>query len=176
MFSFSRTKMKKDLRIAVAVIAVFALAFAGLIFVIRMEPRILDKSETAGEPENRSAIVGYESYEVPDVCKVKICCEPLLENGYASIYLTSPSDNNVLIRAELYSVKIAYDESTGQATFLPDKLLGKTGFIHPGSYVEKVKVKGLKAGEETKVLVKISTMYEASGTSNGSFYIRTNIK
>lgn len=168
--------MKKDLRTAVVAIAVFALVLAGLVFVVRMEPRILDKNEMTGEPNDQSAIVGYAAYEVPDVCKVKICCEPLLENGYASIYLTSPSDNNVLIRAELYSVKAVYDESTGQTSFLPDRLLGKTGFIHPGSYIEKVKVKGLKAGEEAKVLVKISTMYEASGTSNGAFYIRTNIK
>lgn len=95
--------------------------------------------------------------------------------GYASIYLTSPADNDVLIRAELYSVKTVYDESTGQATFLPDKLLGKTGFIRPGTYVEKVRVKGLRSGENTKVMVKISTMYEESGTSKGIFYIRTTV-
>ena len=95
--------------------------------------------------------------------------------GYASIYLTSPADNDVLIRAELYSVKTVYDESTGQATFFPDKLLGKTGFIRPGTYVEKVRVKGLRSGENTKVMVKIPTMYEESGTSKGIFYIRTTV-
>ena len=58
---------------------------------------------------------------------------------------------------------------------LPDKLLGRTGFIHAGTFVEKVKVKGLRSGEETKVMVKISTMYEDTRTSKGIFYIRTTV-
>ena len=92
-----------------------------------------------------------------------------------SILLTNPADNDVLIRAELYSVKTVYNAETGQATFLPDKLLGRTGFIHAGTFVEKVKVKRLRSGEETKVMVKISTMYEDTRTSKGIFYIRTTV-
>ena len=42
--------------------------------------------------------------------------------------------------------------------------------------MEKVKVKGIRAGEETRVMVKISTMYEASRTSKGVFYIRTTVQ
>ena len=127
-----------------------------------------------GEPKNQAESSGYVSYEAPEVCRVKICCEPVVEDGYASIYLMNPSDNNVLIRAELYSVQTVYDEQTGQASFLPNKLLGKTGFVHPGSYVEKVKVKGVKLGDEIKVMVKISTMYEDTRISN--FYIRTTVQ
>lgn len=175
MHSLSKTKLKRDLRIAFAVIAAFLLVLVGFILIIRMEPRIIDKNETAGEPQNQSAIDGYVAYEAPDVCKVKICCEPTVEGGYAQIYLTNPEGNDVLIRAELYSVKTVYNSETGQASFLPDKLLGKTGFIHAGTYVKDVKVKGLRSGEETKVMVKISTMYEDSRKSNGVFYIRTTV-
>lgn len=175
MRSFSQTKLKQDILVALAVLAVVSVLVTGLILIIRMEPRIIDKNETAGEPPGQSAIAGYVAYEAPDVCKVKICCEPTLDSGYASIWLTNPADNDVLIRAELYSVKTVYNSETGQATFLPDKLLGKTGFLHPGTYVEKVKVNGIRAGEETKVMVKISTMYEESGTSKGIFYIRTTV-
>lgn len=82
---------------------------------------------------------------------------------------------SALPNAELYSVKTVYNAETGQATFLPDKLLGRTGFIHAGTFVEKVKVKRLRSGEETKVMVKISTMYEDSRTSKGIFYIRTTV-
>ena len=176
MHSYSRTKLKRDLLIVLAVLAVVAALTTGLILIIRMEPRIIDKAKMSGEPANPEAIGGYVAYETPDVCSVKISCEPVLANGYASIYLTSPAENDVLIRAELYSVKVVTDEASGQATFLPDKLLGKTGFIHPGTYVEKVKVKGIRAGEETKVMVKISTMYEESRTSKGIFYIRTTVQ
>lgn len=175
MHSYSKTKLKKDLRIALIILAVVAIVAVAFVLIIRMEPQVIDKNETPGEPPDASSITGYVAYETPDVCKVKICCEPDLEGGYAFIYLTSPSDNDVLIRAELYSVKTVYDEQSGQATFLPDKLLGKTGFIHPGNYVEKVKVSGIRAGEETKVMVKISTMYEESRTSKGIFYIRTTV-
>lgn len=176
MYAISKTKLKKDLFIVLAVLAVVAALAVGMILIIRMEPRIIDKAETPGEPANAEAIRGYVAYETPDVCRVKICCEPVLADGYASLYLTSPAGSDVLIRAELYSVKVVTDGETGQATFLPDKLLGKTGFIHPGTYVEKVKVKGIRAGEETRVMVKISTMYEASRTSKGVFYIRTIVQ
>lgn len=175
MHSFSKTKLKKDILVALAVTTVVAVLIIGLVLIIRMEPKIIDKNETSGEPQNQSAIAGYAAYEAPDVCKVKICCEPTIEGGYASIWLTNPADNDVLIRAELYSVKTVYNAETGQATFLPDKLLGRTGFIHAGTFVEKVKVKRLRSGEETKVMVKISTMYEDSRTSKGIFYIRTTV-
>lgn len=175
MHSLSKTKLKRDLCIAFAVIVASLLVLVGFILIIRMEPRIIDKNETAGEPQNQSAINGYVAYEAPDVCKVKICCEPTVEGGYAQIHLTNPEGNDVLIRAELYSVKTVYNSETGQASFLPDKLLGKTGFIHAGTYVKDVKVKGLSSGEETKVMVKISTMYEDSRKSNGVFYIRTTV-
>ena len=175
MHSFSKTKLKKDILIVLAVLAVVAVLVTGMILIIRMEPKMIDKNETAGEPQDQSAIAGYVAYEAPDVCKVKICCEPTLNGGYASIWLTNPADNDVLVRAELYSVKTVYNTETGQATFLPDKLLGKTGFIRPGTFVEKVKVKGLRSGEETKVMVKISTMYEDTRTSKGIFYIRTTV-
>ena len=176
MRSFSKTKLKKDIIVFLAALIFSAALVAGFVLIIRMEPRIIDKNEMSGEPPEQEAIAGYSAYEAPDVCKVKICCEPTLADGYASIWLTSPADNDVLIRAELYSVKTVYNSETGQATFLPDKLLGKTGFIHAGTFVEKVKVKGLKTGEETKVMVKISTMYEDTRTSKGIFYIRTTVK
>ena len=175
MHTFSRTKLKKDLRLLLAVLAAATLLLVVFFFVMRIEPQIIDPGEMPGEPENGADIRGYVAYETPDVCRVKICCEPQLADGHASIYLTNPAGNAVLLRAELYSVKVTYDESTGQASYLPDRLLGKTGFIHPGTYVEKVKVTGLQAGKENRVLVKISTMYEESGKSNGIFYIRTTL-
>ncbi len=175
MHSFSKTKMKRDVLIALAILTAVAAVVAAFVFILRMEPRIIDKKEMAGEPENQSEIKGYVAYEAPDVCKVKICCEPTIDGGYASIWLTNLAENDVLIRAELYSVKEVYNKETGQTTFLPDKLLGKTGFIHAGTYVKDVKAKGIQSGQQTKVMVKIATMYEESRTSKGVFYIRTTI-
>lgn len=176
MYSYSRTQRMKNLKIFLVVAVVLAGLITGFVLILRMEPRIIDAGETAGEPADPAAITGYVAYETPDVCKVKICCEPAFADGYLSLWLTSPADNDVLIRAELYSVKVVYDEESGQGSFLPDKLLGKTGFIHPGTYVEKVKVRGVRAGVETKIMVKISTMYEDTQMSKGIFYIRTTVR
>ena len=74
----------------------------------------------------------------------------------------------------LYSVKVV-QTSNGKDDFAPDKKMGETGFIRPGTFVESVKLNGLTAGAENPVLVKIATMNEADRTSNGFFYIRTTI-
>lgn len=70
MHSFSKTKLKKDILIVLAVLAVVAVLVTGMILIIRMEPKMIDKNETAGEPRDQSAIAGYVAYEAPDVCKV----------------------------------------------------------------------------------------------------------
>ena len=50
--------MKRDILIALAILAAVAAIVCAFVFIIRMEPRIIDKNETAGEPENQSAIKG----------------------------------------------------------------------------------------------------------------------
>ena len=62
MHSFSKTKLKKDILVALAVTTVVAVLIIGLVLIIRMEPKIIDKNETAGEPQNQSAIAGYAAY------------------------------------------------------------------------------------------------------------------
>lgn len=172
---YCKTQLKRNVLFALVGLVVAAALVTGLVLVIRIEPKLLDENALSGEPQTVAGLSGYVSYETPDVCRVKINCEPVLTDGCANIYLTSPAENDVLIRAELYSVKVVRNEETGEGTFLPDKLLGKTGFIRPGTFVERVKVKGIRPGENTKVMVKISTMYEDTGTSKGTFYIRTNV-
>lgn len=175
MYAFSKTKRKRDLLLVSVVLAVTAAVLVGFFLVLHMEVRRTDPNEQPGTPAATDRLRGYASYEAPDVCKVSLCCEPVLENGEVYLYLTSSADNTVLLRAELYSVKVVQDPQTGQATFLPDELLGKTGFIHPGTYVEKVRVRGVEAGQQTKVMVKISALQEESDQSAGIFYIRTTI-
>lgn len=176
MHAFSRTKLKRDALLALAVAAVAAFLVVGFVLILRMEPRLIDEHETPGEPPNAAEIRGYTAYAAPDVCQVRLCGEPTLDGGYANLYLTNPAANDVLLCAELYSVKVVKNGQTGQQSFQPDKLIGKTGFLHPGTYVQKVKVKGIRQGEENWVMVKISTMFEDSRMSNGFFYIRMTVQ
>lgn len=175
MHAFSTTALKRTLRVVLAALLLVAALTAGLIALARLEPPLIDAQETPGAPENTAGIPGFETYETPGVCRVSLSCSPAVSGHSAEIYLTNPAENSVLLRAELYSVRAVTDEQTDQTSYLPDKLLGKTGFLHPGSYVKSVSVSGLRAGENTKVLVKISTMQEETRKSMGIFYIRTTI-
>lgn len=175
MHAFSTTALKRTLRVVLAALLLAAALTAGLVAIARLEPPLIDAQETPGVPENTAGIPGFETYETPGVCRVSLSCSPAVSGRSADIYLTNPAENSVLLRAEFYSVRAVTDEQTGQTSYLPDKLLGKTGFLHPGSYVKSVSVSGLRAGENTKVLVKISTMQEETRKSMGIFYIRTTI-
>ena len=174
MHRYSFTQMKKTLLIGGGCVLLVALLVGGMIFAFSLKPQIYEKNALEGAPQGLPESVGYVSYESDGVCKVTLACTPDFDGSIAKVYLTSPAENSVLIKAEFYSVQVV-TQSDGSADFLPDEKLGETGFLRPGTYVEDVKLKGLTAGTENRVFVKIATMNEDSGTSNGVFYIRTVI-
>ncbi|HBF15546.1 MAG TPA: hypothetical protein DDW30_07695 [Clostridiales bacterium] len=174
MHRYSMTQMKKLVLIGAACLLLVAAVVAGLVFAALFKPEIYEKQAVDGAPQGLPESYGYVAYETDGVCKVLLACTPAFDGKYASINLTNPEENGVLLKAELYSVKVV-QTSDGKADFAPDKKLGETGFLRPGTYVETVKLSGLTAGEENRVLVKIATMNEENRTSNGFFYIRTTI-
>lgn len=174
MHRYSMTQMKKIVFLGAVCVLVLAALVTGMVFALRIEPQIYEEQALDGAPENLPESYGYVSYENASVCKVTLACSPEFDGKTAKIYLTNPEENDVLLRAELYSVKEAVN-AEGKTEYLPDKKLGKTGFLRPGTYVESVKLRGLTAGEQNRVIVKISTMNEEDRTSSGFFYIRTVI-
>ena len=66
-------------------------------------------------------------------------------------------------------------DSSGKQTFLPDKLLGRTGFIHPGTYVEKVTLDKELSDGDTPVYIKIALRDGETGQSLGSFLVGTTL-
>ncbi len=174
MHRYSMTYMKKVVLIGIACALLLAAAVGGIVFAALLKPEIYDKQAQDGVPQDLPERFGYVSYENPGVCNVSLACTPDFDGKYAKINLTNPEENVVLIRAVLYTVKEVSKED-GSTDFIPDKKLGETGFLRPGTYVESVKLSGLTAGKETRVLVKIATMNEEDRTSNGFFYIRTNL-
>lgn len=174
MHRYSVTQMKKTLLIGGACAVALALMVFGMVCAFMMKPQIYDKKAQSGAPQGLSEHIGYVSYESDGVCKVTLACKPDFDGSIAKVYLTSPEENRVLVKAEFYSAQLV-TQSDGSSDFLPDEKLGETGFLRPGTFVEDVKLKGLTAGSENRVFVKIATMNEADGTSNGVFYIRTVI-
>lgn len=174
MHRYSTTQLKRILPIGAVCLLLAAAVVAGVVFAILFKPEIYEKQAMDGAPQGLPESYGYVSYETEGVCKVFLACTPAFDGMFAGINLTNPGENNVLLKAELYSVKVV-QTGDGKADFAPDKKLGETGFLRPGTYVENVKLSGLTAGEENRVLVKIATMNEENRTSNGFFYIRTTI-
>lgn len=175
MHSYSKTKRKHDFLIGMLVFIGVAVLVAGLVFAIRFKPEIMDKNQIAGVPGDLSDENGYTSYSATGVATVSLCCAPSYDGQTADLYLVNPAENQVLLKAEFYSVKAVVNSTSGETTFLPDQLIGETGYIRPGNYVRQVRLKNLPKDQDTKVMIKICTMIEDSGQSNGFFYIRTII-
>lgn len=174
MHTYSRTKRKHDLLIGMLIFVCISVLTAGLVFAIRFSPDIMDRNQVAGVPADLPTENGYTAYSAAGVATVSLCCVPSYDGKNADVYLTNHAENQALVKAEFYSVKTV-DNGTGGEVVLPDQLIGETGYIRPGSYVRQVRLKNLPKGENSKIMIKICTMLEDSGRSNGFFYIRTTI-
>ena len=104
----------------------------------------------------------------------QVCGNPKIEGRDVYLYLTNPIQNPCQMRAEVFTVKAGVD-SSGKQTFLPDKLLGRTGFIHPGTYVEKVTLDKELSDGDTPVYIKIALRDDETGQSLGSFLVGTTL-
>lgn len=174
MRSVCTTQLKQNIRIGLAVTLLVAVVLAVSYALYTREPELLEPNELPGEPIALPAEYGYSELMPQGLpCVIRICGMPKVDGKDVYLNLTSPAVNSYLVRAEVYSVKVDVNAATGQAKPAPDKLLGKTGFIHPGTYVEKLTLdKGLKNGENP-VYIKIALREEDTGHSGGFFYLGT---
>lgn len=174
MRSVCTTQLKQNLRTGAAVALLVAVVLALSYALYTRKPELIDPAETAGEPIALDAVYGYSELTPQGLpCTVRLCGTPKVEGKDIYLNLTSPEYNIYLMRAEVYSVKLEVNAATGEQKPAPDQLLGKTGYIHPGTYVEKLTLdKGLKNGENP-VYIKIVLREEDGGHSGGSFYLGT---
>lgn len=97
----------------------------------------------------------------------------LIQNGVFSVTVSGATNVNIIFDSVTMDRRYGSDQN-GTVEWLYN-VAQSLGWVNNGTFVEKVKVKRLRSGEETKVMVKISTMYEDSRTSKGIFYIRTTV-
>lgn len=168
------TQLKQNIRIGAAITLLVALVLAAAYALYTREPELIDPAETVGEPIVLDSAYGYSELAPQGMaCVVRLCGTPQVDGKTVYLNLTSPEYNVYLMRAEVYSVKLEVNASTGEQKPVPDKLLGKTGFIRPGTYVEKLQLdKALKDGE-TPVCIKIGLRDQETGHSGGFFYLTT---
>ena len=175
MYSFSKTQLKREIFIGSVIVLALIVAVSVFVAAMLAEPDIIDQNEIVGAPSGLSEDDGYVSYGAAGVCNVSLCCEPAFDGKKADIFLTNPQENEVLVKASFYTVKTVVNQATGKASYIPDKLLGETGYIHPGTYVKSITLKNVPSGSATAVMVKISTIFEDTRLSNGIFYVFMSI-
>ena len=175
MRSICMTQLKQNIRIGILVTLLIALVLGLCYALYTREPELLDPNELPGEPVALAQEYGYTQLMpqgFPGV--VRLCGTPKVEGKDVYLNLTNLEGNAYLMRAEIYTVEVQVT-AEGEQKPTPGKLLGKTGFIHPGSYVEILHLdKSLKAGENP-VYIKIALRDEETGHSGGSFYAGTTL-
>ena len=171
-----RTQLRRILMLALPFALVCLLLLGGTVYFLTRPVEVAaltDPGETPGIPAALPQEYGYTLYAPQGYnAEVQVCADPRIEGSTVYLYLTNPEVNFCQMRAEIYTVKVGVD-SSGKQTFLPDRLLGRTGFIHPGTYVETVELdQGLTAAE-TPIYIKIALRDPETGKSLGTFQIGT---
>ena len=114
-----------------------------------------DDNAVAGMPSLDQDKFGYSELVVAEDYKVNICGLPSNDGENIDFYLTNPESNDVWFRAEITDEK--------------NNVLGSTGVIKQGKYVQTVKLDKPLEDRETPVSVKIIGYEPRTWISKGSF-------
>jgi hypothetical protein len=154
--------------LAAAAVAVFA-------WLVSIEAPFFDENAVAGSPEDRlNGNETYRLYSAQGICDAAVCELPVVTDGKnVHLFLTNPETNTVYIRAEIYTVAFVRNANGQETDYYHDELLGKTGFIRPGEYVETLVLDDALDAAETYAMIKIATYNIDDGTSNGTFFVNT---
>ena len=167
------TSCKQQAPLVLGVLAILIVAVAVFLFLLSLEPNYFDEAAVRGTPDVVDGEAhGYETFNAIGIGKAMLCGMPEIKGKDVYFYLTNPEDNTVAIRLEIYT-PLMVQKSDGSYEPVPDKLLGESGFIRPGEYVERVQLDKRLAAPRTNVMIKIATLDEATGRSNGYFFVNT---
>lgn len=166
MHSICRTQLKRNI-LLIAAAAMFLLAvICTAIWLLTRPVEVVDSNALPGEPAALADELAYSEVAPVGLDGVRLCANPVVDGKDIYFYLTNPASNAYMLRAEVYSAKRTTDGST-----VPDKLLGTSGFLEPGTYVEKITLdKALKSGAN-QILLKIALRNGKTGQSEGFFYL-----
>ena len=169
------TSIKRIVTLSVIAAIVVAAAVAVFAWLVSIEAPLLDENAVVGSPE--AALpedATYKLFCAEGICDAAICEIPEVTDGKnVHLFLTNPETNSVYIRAEIYTVAFVRNKDGQITDYYHDELLGKTGFIRPGEYVETLVLDDALEAEETYAMIKIATYNVDDGTSNGTFFVNT---
>lgn len=172
MRSVCRTQLKRTILLVAAVVVMLAVFAAAALWILSRPVELMDENAIPGEPQALADELGYSHLNQPGFGSVRLCGNPTVDGKDVYLYLTNLPTNLHLMRAEVYTGKQVVN-ANGEKTWTADKLLGRTGFIEPGSYVEKVTLdKKLPAGK-TMVVIKVALRNAQTGQSEGFLFLNT---
>lgn len=136
--------MKKGKIFLAAAAMICAAAVCVMIYVIistmhlqnqqKFIPPAFEKQVQTGMPQP-PAVVGYTTVTVAEDYEIGLCSRPSMSDDELQVWFTSPDTNQVWMRLQVC-------DSDGE-------VLGETGVIRPGEYVETVQLaRQVTSGEE----------------------------
>lgn len=174
MRSFCRTQLKRNILLIAALVLVVAVFAVAAVWILGRPVELMDENAIAGEPQALPDEAGYSHLDQVGFGSVRMCGNPAVDGKDVYIYLTNLPSNLHLMRAEIYTAK-QVTNSAGEKRWEPNKFLGRTGFIEPGTYVEKVSLDKKLPRGQSMVIIKVSLRNAETGGSEGFLYLNTVI-
>lgn len=155
-------RTKNRLLPLLAVVCVLSIA-AMLYTLLRPQPSFVpppfEAAAVEGTPENIPDALGYGTLDAT-AYRLALCGAPAAENGTARLYFTNPAENTVWLKVRIYSAS--------------GTLLGESGLLKPGQYVEAVPLTTTPA-QSTAVSLKVMAYEPGTYQSAGAVTLTTTL-
>ncbi len=144
--------MRKKL---ISILAILLIIIIYLIFIYKPSFKVPDFEK---EAKKYTELKEMKPLEIKENYVVYIGKNIKIKNSVLSFYLASAKNNNVYIKCRVYE---------------ENKIIGETGLIKPGEYIEKIKLKKILA---EKVTIKIMGYDIKTYQSTGSVKFEVQVK
>lgn len=147
--------MRKN-RIIVILAALCVFSLAAMVLALSRVQKAAEFTPPPFEPAAQKGMaevpegLGYQELDV-QVYRVRLCGEVHVRDGTAEVWFTNPESNSVWLKLRVL-------DEEGQ-------ILGQTGILRPGEYVQQVMLTGIEAGEAVtlKVMAYEPDTYHSAG-------------
>ena len=157
-------RTQKIILAAVALVLTLAVV-AVLLVVTRKEqgefsPPPFDETAVVGAPAVTDETLRYSYLKMTDTLALALCAVCEMDEDGLRIYFTSLEHNTAWVKVKVYSEK--------------GKLLGESGLLRPGEYVEHIALSASPKGDTLKI--KVLSYEPDTYYSLGSAEIAVNVK
>lgn len=152
---------QKRLLLAMAVVCLLSVAVLAVVWVrtrnTGFTPPPFEAAAVDGTPAPDTTARAYGVVDA-QAYKVALCAVPEVKDGAADICFTNPAENEVWIKVQLYDAD--------------GNLLGESGLLKPGQYVEKVSLNKIPR-DGAAVMLRVVGYEPETYHSAGTFGLNT---